>query len=360
LAKEILVRLTEIGIRLSHDVTLLNQPLYLHLESLLLGVGNQSGPGSYPDTMAPITIPPIINLTEEEKGIYSVGFIGKLFKQGHNVKSWKERLVLIAENKLQYFDLKMIYKGEFHVEDCQVELVINPSSANSTHNNNNNNLLDINHSSVASTITTNTMSFSFSPTAITTNSTNSSTLTNQSVSAPSNAFAFQLSNYATGGEFLICYVLSEYMRDLYHLILQTRNGHIQSIKALMQIPDMKTGWLLKQGHILRNWKKRFFVLNYGILTYYDDDNVANNKGVSETSKGKINLKNAQVTIVVADDSATTTTGGGKLTDIEQRICIQENNNNNNKLIVQMKNKDEKKEWFDALKRHVVYANEYLD
>jgi hypothetical protein len=53
-----------------------------------------------------IFVPPVLNLTEYEKTEYSVGFIGKLWKQGHRVNSWKERLVFFSEVKMQYFDVE--------------------------------------------------------------------------------------------------------------------------------------------------------------------------------------------------------------------------------------------------------------
>lgn len=35
-------------------------------------------------------------------------------------------------------------------------------------------------------------------------------------------------------------------------------------------PKRLTGWMKKQGHIAKNWKTRFFVLDHGFLTYYVD------------------------------------------------------------------------------------------
>jgi hypothetical protein len=37
------------------------------------------------------------------------------------------------------------------------------------------------------------------------------------------------------------------------------------------IPRMKMGYIRKQGHKRKNWKKRFFVLDNGVLTYYEKD-----------------------------------------------------------------------------------------
>eukprot|EP01102_Stenamoeba_stenopodia_P011124 TRINITY_DN3402_c1_g1_i1.p1 TRINITY_DN3402_c1_g1~~TRINITY_DN3402_c1_g1_i1.p1 ORF type:complete len:213 (+),score=38.64 TRINITY_DN3402_c1_g1_i1:257-895(+) len=34
---------------------------------------------------------------------------------------------------------------------------------------------------------------------------------------------------------------------------------------------LKSGYLVKQGHIVKNWKKRWFVLRYYTLSYFDDE-----------------------------------------------------------------------------------------
>lgn len=39
--------------------------------------------------------------------------------------------------------------------------------------------------------------------------------------------------------------------------------------TMIPVPPMLTGWLEKQGRIVKNWKKRFFVLDSGYLRYYD-------------------------------------------------------------------------------------------
>ena len=32
-------------------------------------------------------------------------------------------------------------------------------------------------------------------------------------------------------------------------------------------PQLHTGWLSKEGHLVRSWKRRYFVLEDGVLTY---------------------------------------------------------------------------------------------
>lgn len=328
LAKEVLVRLSQLHVKLSSDFQLLNHPLYMQTNRLFLQQEELS------DVVAPV-----LNLTEQEKATYSAAFIGKVFKQGHNVKTWKERLTFIAENKLQYFDLRMNFKGEFNVEDCAVNMVDATVSGS-----------------------TNTRA-SFTTDEPSTNSSSAGgggvtgspvVLTNKSMGIPSGGFGFQLLNYASGGQFLNCYVPNEYMRDLYQLVLSSRNGYIASMKQLIQIPDMKTGWLLKQGHLVKNWKRRFFVLNYGVLTYYEQDNIASRKGVVDVPKGKINLKNATVVVLVKDEVG----GGGRVKDSQERLSVTDASND--VLIVQMQSAEEKKDWFEAIRKHILYANEFND
>jgi hypothetical protein len=38
-------------------------------------------------------------------------------------------------------------------------------------------------------------------------------------------------------------------------------------------PPVLTGWMRKQGRkgLIKNWKRRYFVLKYGKLTYYENE-----------------------------------------------------------------------------------------
>lgn len=39
------------------------------------------------------------------------------------------------------------------------------------------------------------------------------------------------------------------------------------------LPAIKKGWMRKQGRsgVIKNWKKRFFVLTGGVINYYEEE-----------------------------------------------------------------------------------------
>jgi hypothetical protein len=50
------------------------------------------------------------------------------------------------------------------------------------------------------------------------------------------------------------------------------------------------GWLSKEGHFIKNWKKRYFVLNQGYLRYYERAIDEPPYGVSLKGEVKLNLQ----------------------------------------------------------------------
>lgn len=57
--------------------------------------------------------------------------------------------------------------------------------------------------------------------------------------------------------------------------------------AELVAPRRLTGWMKKQGHVAKNWKTRFFVLDHGFLTYYVDQQEKPPFGVDK--KGQVCL-----------------------------------------------------------------------
>ncbi len=316
MAVEILQRLVALNVQLDSNYAILDNP---------------RGYISSNNSTGKVVIDPVLNITEFEKSDFSVAFLGKIYKQGHRYKSWKERLCFFTESSLQYYDLKMIHQGEFPCEECVYEKVTNPSEC----------------------------------------------------SAPKNTFPFMLTNYSSGGEYLYCYSTDESFQEVFGMIVSLKLTHFHAIKSLINIPLMKRGFLKKQGHLIRNWKTRFFILNYGILTYYEKDGVESN-GVVENAKGKVELQHAAVVVMMNDEN------GKPLSDDDHRVCISVDTGNkrasisgalmnggepvkesesssggkqaasggNYKLILQMKSQQEKKEWFEAIRKHIEYAREY--
>lgn len=241
-------------------------------------------------------ITPVINQTEDEKKLYVMSFVGKFFKQGHGVKSWKERLVHIIDSKLKYFDLHCAYKGDFNIDDCNMSYVPNAECA-----------------------------------------------------APMDAYPFKISNFVTGGEYMYCYVGNQQLRELFSIVIVAKIRQLSISKDLITIPDLTTGWLKKQGHMVKNWKRRFFVLSYGVLKYYEK-NGQEGRGSGENELGSVGLKGATVKVVVNADASKS----GTLKDC--RMSVESSNGKD--LLIEAESVAEKNAWFDALKKHIIYANQY--
>lgn len=75
-------------------------------------------------------------------------------------------------------------------------------------------------------------------------------------------------------------------------------GHGKSLPSSKSLPPLKEGWLMKEGHTFRSWKKRFFTLSEGYLSYFESEG----KGL----KGSINL----ASYLVSDGGNSDPTGKG--------------------------------------------------
>jgi hypothetical protein len=66
------------------------------------------------------------------------------------------------------------------------------------------------------------------------------------------------------------------------------NENISTNEHEEETPPIKEGYLVKQGHVAKNWKKRYFVLKSDVIIYYENDQ-------KKKEKGTISLKNARMT-----------------------------------------------------------------
>eukprot|EP01038_Epipyxis_sp_PR26KG_P012427 gene12427-16671_t len=184
---------------------------------------------------------PVFNITEFEKTKYELSFLSNIYKQGHGVKSWKERYIEIKTTKLCYYDsiTPCNIKGDFVLSNnTQIKFI---------------SIYDCN-------APTNTFPFKL----INDNTTNITL--NPIDNHDTNSISHNKDN-----SFMNCYVGTSELRDLIALIIIT-NTRMSSIgRDVMNIPDICKGYLKKQGHVIKSWKKRFFILNCGVLKYYDSD-----------------------------------------------------------------------------------------
>ena len=107
----------------------------------------------------------------------------------------------------------------------------------------------------------------------------------------------------------------------------TRQGEVAGRKKL------KSGWLTKKGHLVKNWKKRYIVVTYHSLTYFTDSVLSNKRGEFVFDS------NAQICVANFPDT----------TSKPYRFALQ-NLTSGAYLELCAGNRKEKLEWIDALER----------
>lgn len=231
------------------------------------------------------TYPPLVFniLTDSTRKAQLVPvFTGEFFKRGHSMKSWKKRKFQLSGRKLKYYD-RLTFKGDFDIKDCSIELP--PQSENG---------------------------------------------------APT-PFQFVLHSSITKGVSLICCTTSEEDREQWVTIISAQSRTIAASAACMNCPPLKAGFLKKQGHLVRNWQNRFFVLDMGMLRYYEKESRDKKGGTGEGLKGSMALAGTIVKCEGAD-----------------RIYIAGLQKD---LLVQAEDKQQCDSWFNELCRHVKFADE---
>jgi len=98
-------------------------------------------------------------------------------------------------------------------------------------------------------------------------------------------------------------------------------------------PAKKIGMIFKQGHMVKNWKNRFFVLEEGTLNYYENAQM-------KDKKGDLSLKG---TVVSVEKSIV------KLTSESAA-----NDKGHTDLVLEIKYPNERDEWVKAIQNHIDY------
>jgi hypothetical protein len=164
------------------------------------------------------------------------------------------------------------------------------------------------------------------------------------------------------------------------------------LTGVNQPPSKFAGCFLKQGSVLKSWKKRYFVLNKGVLSYYEKnfESVPNqskeqlNKASKLYLKGSISLQNYEISTTIKDSqtlaakdlvvSAQTSHSifpslrrSLKLSSESDQISSNiialvptSGNKNLRELRLKLQDKDSDNQysltqWVDVLKQHIQYA-----
>jgi len=107
------------------------------------------------------------------------------------------------------------------------------------------------------------------------------------------------------------------------------------------IPKRKVGFLMKQGHQVKNWKRRFFVLFQGKLTYFvDRSKKEKDAGVDE--KGKLLLHDY---VIIKGF-----TGKKNLS-----ILLSHKSSPEKDYLIEASSPEERAEWDSALMIHIKFA-----
>ena len=209
-----------------------------------------------------------------------------MYKQGHSVKTWKDRVVEINPGVLHYYTPKGEYKGEVKLEGGKVQPV-EPANCK----------------------------------------------------APNDSFPFVLLLYDS---YLNCYTFDKNIRCQLSELIEAFIRLYQIPSLLLNVPKLKAGWLDLRGNTFKSWKRRYFILKYGKIFYYNREVWTGDV----TELGSMQLIGTYVKVVPPNNSKKTT----------YRFAISNEKTNKDLLLLEAADRPERERWFDSLKRHIEYAH----
>ena len=106
-------------------------------------------------------------------------------------------------------------------------------------------------------------------------------------------------------------------------------------------PELTTGFMTKQGKFHKSWKRRFFVIDKGLLTYYETETFKKSN-VGKNELGKLNLRG----YTVSNPSQS-----------KEKILLScPSDPKARELLLEVKNEDSRKAWIEAITRHIEFRD----
>ena len=122
----------------------------------------------------------------------------------------------------------------------------------------------------------------------------------------------------------------------------------------MPAPKMKAGWLKKKsrGGLIKNWQRRYFVLNDGKLSYFEKRSEAPPYG--EALKGAMALTATTVCCWASEEKGA---DAGNHDESRRRLYMKDSASKDEKdMLIEAEDELDAKEWLDAVAKHIQYAS----
>jgi hypothetical protein len=129
--------------------------------------------------------------------------------------------------------------------------------------------------------------------------------------------------------------------------MQSFQEHIK-YKNKLCMPDICTGYMRKQGRVIKNWKERFFVLDKGVLYYYDSSTSYSPAGAHDNTNTVHTLKAVGESMALTDNATVTVSPPNGL-------VVNTNGPSSRTLRLELDDPAELQRWRAALDEHIDYS-----
>lgn len=121
----------------------------------------------------------------------------------------------------------------------------------------------------------------------------------------------------------------------------------------MSAPKMKAGWLKKKsrGGLIKNWQRRYFVLNDGKISYFEKR--AESPPYGEGFKGSMPITATTVCVWASDEKGA---DAGNHEEARRRLYIKDSASKDEKdMLVETEDDLDAREWKEAIGKHIEHA-----